>query len=449
MNDLLTLKDLYNSVHNNKIDKEEASKILESLINESDDEKVRTKAIEIIGALFIENERIFNLLEKSLVSDVSPLVRFAAANTLILNFPDKVKEPLKWAIENEKSIYFFKNFIDFLEEHKDLPLEDIKSLTLETVEKYYKLNYLDLRFILDIDYVDYLRFKKDFRNFVNKFNVKEDHENEIIKENTDIGYKGLGRVKTAKDGFITGLNLTDLDIIPESISLLSKLESLEITRCKLDKLPIKGPNISNLKRFVLSNNKLGSIPGWVYDIANMEFFVGKYWDKGVLRSEAPVLALLEFLTGKEMNKLETSEELPKNNAQYYKINTTGNITKISINYSQYPQIGIFPKYLSKLEKIEELSLVNQNIKELPNFVGQLKSLIILDLKYNKIEIIPDSLHHLINLEYLDLRNNEGENYIIQIPKSIKKLTNLKVLDLRGNIIKNLPKSIERLKVLKI
>jgi len=394
MNDLVTLEELYNSVKDNKINKEEAIKILESLINESDNEEVRTKAIEIIGALFIENERIFNLLEKSLVSDVSPLVRFAAVNTLILNFPNKVKQPLKWAIENEKSIYFFKHLIDYLEEYKDLQLEDIKSIIIEKVVKFYNLNYVDLRFILDIDYVDYLKFKKEFKNFINKFNVKEDHEDELIKENTDIGYKGLGRVKSVKDGFITGLILTDLDIIPETISLLSKLENLEITRCKLDKLPIQGPKISNLKRFVLTNNELGVIPSWVYEIAKMEFFVEKYWNKGVLRSEAPVLVLLEFLTGKEMIKLEDFKQFPKNNAQYYKINATGNITGIFINYSQYPQIGIFPKYLCVLKKIEELLLINQNIKVIPECVAQLKSLKLLDLRENIIKNVPKSIERL-------------------------------------------------------
>lgn len=448
MSKLSTIEELYNNVKDNKISKIEASKILESLINDSDNEYVRTKAIDIIRDLSLRNERVFKLLEKSIISDESPLVRYAAASTLILNFHETAKEPLIWAIQNEKSIYFFKKILDLLESEASSQMEKIKLMVIEKLKKLYKLNYEDLKFILDIDFQEYLRFKKEFNDFLEKFNIAEKHKNNLLRENTEIGYKGLGHVKASKAGYITELSLADLDVIPESIHLLPKLTRLEITRCKLKEVPNKPPDLSNLKYFKFNDNELEKIPDWVNEIAHKERFNQRYKEEGVNPFEAPALTLLGFLTGKDMIKVRSFTEITWNYAQYYKVNREGYIIGILIEYPEYPRIGIFPDLLCSIKYLEELYLVNQNIKKIPECIGQLKSLKILDLRFNKIEVIPDSIQNLNNLEYFDLQNTEGENKINYLPKSIKNLKRLKVFDLRGNVINKFPKSLEKFKAIK-
>jgi len=448
MSKLSTIEELYNNVKEKKISKIEASKILESLINDSDNEYVRTRAIDIIRDLSIRNEKVFKLLEKSIISDESPLVRYAAASTLILNFNETAKEPLIWAIQNEKSIYFFKKILDLLESEVSLQMEKIYLMVIEKLKRLYKLNYKDLKFILDIDFQEYLRFKKEFNDFLEKFNIAEKHKNNLLRENTEIGYKGLGRVKASKEGFITELSLADLDVIPESIHLLPKLTRLEITRCKLKEIPNKPPDLSNLKYFKFNNNELEKIPEWVNEIAHKERFNQRYKEEGVNSFEVPALTLLGFLTGKDMIKISSFEEIPQKYGQYYNVNKEGYITGILIEYPEYPRIGIFPVLLCSLKYLEELYLVNQNIKKIPQCIGDLKLLKILDLRFNKVKIIPDSIQDLKNLEYFNLQNTEGENQINYIPKSINNLEKLKVFDLRGNVINKFPKSLEKFKVIK-
>ena len=107
-----------------------------------------------------------------------------------------------------------------------------------------------------------------FRSFLQKFELSDEAKQVLIKENTEIGYKGLGRVRAAKKGFILSLALKNLKEIPSSICKLSKLESLEISYCKLEKYPETCPNLLLLKKLVFNNNQLDKLPSWVVEFAS-------------------------------------------------------------------------------------------------------------------------------------------------------------------------------------
>ncbi|MFX0060252.1 MAG: hypothetical protein ACFE85_06670 [Candidatus Hodarchaeota archaeon] len=393
MSDLLTLKKIREDLSANKVDKQAASKLLESLINESDNDEIRASGIDLIGDLSIKSERIFELLEKGLISDESPLVRYSAARVIISNFPDQENSPILWAIENENSIYFFKRLLDLLEVENKNYIE-IRKKTHDRVKNLYKLNLEDAKFILDIDFIEYLRFRKEFKNFLNKFKVKEAHQKELIKENTEIGFKGLGRIKSTKNGHITGLALTDLEEIPKSISMLSNLEFLRINRCKLENLPDLFTHLQGLKYLNLSDNELDNLPEWVFEFSKKEINTNKYVKQGVLPSEAPLLVLLEILSGHEIIKTDRFIQVTHTYGHYFSLGINGFIVGIFIKNSDKPKIGILPRQICKLNNLEELYFINQNIKKIPLCINQLKLLKILDLRGNIIEKIPKSIEKL-------------------------------------------------------
>jgi hypothetical protein len=404
MSDQLTPEKIYSRILKKELEKKDALKLFESLININDNEEIRFTALEFIGKIALDDKKTFEVIESCLITDESPLVRYAAAKILIQTFPKRENEPLLWAIQNEKSIYFFKKLIDLLETYDTSQFKEIREKTLKKIEHHYNLNSNDSKFVLDIDYLDYMKFKTEFYNFLYKFELPDKAKQTLIKENTEIGYKGLGRVQTSKNGYILNLSLIDLVEIPDSICKLIKLESLEVSYCNLKKFPDTCPNLLSLKNLVLINNKLDRLPRWVIEIANKNKYTDKYINKGVKKSEAHVLGILEILTGHECEKMRTDENFILEVATHYELNNLGHITKIMYSSTE-SRIGVFPRELCSLEFLEELTLIDQNIRLIPETIGRLKRLKVLNLMLNKIENIPESIKKLKNLEHFNLESN--------------------------------------------
>eukprot|EP00011_Vannellida_sp_DIVA3-517-6-12_P014681 CAMPEP_0114618374 /NCGR_PEP_ID=MMETSP0168-20121206/7670_1 /TAXON_ID=95228 ORGANISM="Vannella sp., Strain DIVA3 517/6/12" /NCGR_SAMPLE_ID=MMETSP0168 /ASSEMBLY_ACC=CAM_ASM_000044 /LENGTH=148 /DNA_ID=CAMNT_0001829519 /DNA_START=44 /DNA_END=490 /DNA_ORIENTATION=+ len=95
-------------------------------------------------------------------------------------------------------------------------------------------------------------------------------------------------------------------------------------------------------------------------------------------------------------------------------------------------------------KLNDLSLTNNNLTEVPEVVSKLTCLRTLRLSKNQITILPD--HCLsITLEVLDLSYNKLEG----LPASIGELVNLRDLYLSSNDIKFLPNSMREMKSLQM
>ncbi|MFX1269782.1 MAG: leucine-rich repeat domain-containing protein, partial [Promethearchaeota archaeon] len=354
----------------------------------------------------------------------------------------------EWRIQNEKSILFFKKSLDFTERSQNPEVKKFKEKLLTRLSKIYNLNKYDSEFILQLDYNDYKKFTKDFKDFLSKFEIKEEERKTLIKENTEIGYKGLGRITSAREGFIRGLILNDLEEVPKSLQNLSKLKFLEINRCKIGDLPDLYGSLSQIKSLTLKNNEIESIPKWVLYISSTEGYIKKYVKNGVKFEEASVLGLLEIFTGQAFVKLESETSFMPSLLFYYKLNQSGNVIAIQLS-SELSRIGIFPKEICKLRFLEELCMLNQNIRSIPDCIGELIALKTLNLSYNKINEIPNSIGNLENLEYFYLKNHEDEQIINHISENLINLKRLKVFDLSGNTIRNLPESIRGLKSLKL
>jgi len=403
MSNQLTPEKIYSKVLSKEIEKKDAVKLFESLIHNSDNEEIRCIALEFIGKIALDDKKTFDVIENCLISDESPLVRFEAAKTLIQSFPKREYEPLLWAIQNEISIFFFKNLIDLLETYDTSQFKEIRDKTLKKIEDHYNLNSSNSKFVLDIDYLDYLKFKAEFYDFLDKFELSDESKQALIKQNTELGLKGLGRVKTSQKGYILSLSLVDLIEIPVSICKLTMLKSLEISYCKLKKFPDDCPNLLSLEKLILNNNQLDRLPRWVIEIASKNQYVENYIAEGVKRTDAQVLGILEILTGQKCKKLRKDERNGSEGIVRYEINNLGHITKI-IYSSTEPRIGVFPQELCKLEFLEELILIDQNIRIIPETIGRLNNLKVLNLSYNKIDNVLGWIKKLKNLEHFYLKN---------------------------------------------
>jgi hypothetical protein len=401
MSNQLTPEEIYSKVNTKEIGKKDAIKLFESLIHNNDNDEVRCRALEFIGKISLDEKITFDIIENCLISDESPMVRFEAAKTLIKFFPNRDNKPLLWAIQNENSIYFFKNLTDLLETCGTSQLREVRDETLKKIQDHYNLNPIGSKFALDIDYLDYMKFKVEFSSFLGKFPVSDESKQILIKENTELGYKGLGRVKVSKRGYIISLSLFDLSEIPASICKLPLLKSLEISHCKLKKFPENCPNLLSLDELVLQDNQFDRLPRWILEYSNKNKYVQKYIASGVKRSDAHILAIFELLTGHVCEKVQEHTLINPKRAVQYCLNNSGSIRKILYGPME-PKMGVFPEILCDLESLEELSLINQDIRSIPNNIGRLKELKVLDLSFNKIKIVPDSIKELNNLEYFYL-----------------------------------------------
>ena len=400
---IITPQDIAHNFLNKKISKNEALKSLELLINESFAPEVRADTINVLEQLAIFNQSVYNLLEKCLITDESDLVRFTAAKVLIQNFEISEDTPLFYALENEQSIFFLRNLLQI--NFNSETLQKLQTLIKKKISKFYNLNPADAQFILDIEYLDYLKFKKNINEFTNKFDIHENEKQEYLREKARLGYKGLGRVIKSENGFITGLKLHDFDTIPISIKNLKNLEYLEIKRSNLSSLDENYDNLLNLKYLILSNNKLDKIPDWVYEVAKRRDYATKYIRYGVIYSEAFILGLLDILLGQALVKLDQNESFNQSLLYYFKINQKGNVIGINIS-SDLNKIGTFPEKICSLVYLKELCLPNQNIKMIPSCISKLQHLETLDLRYNELVELPSTINDLKNLKYLKLEGND-------------------------------------------
>ncbi|MHA2288718.1 MAG: hypothetical protein ACXABG_08015 [Promethearchaeota archaeon] len=408
MSNQFTPETIYSRVLNKEIEKKDGLTLLESIIHESNNEEIRRTALEFIGKIALEDKKTFEVIEYCLISDESPIVRHEAAKILIQVFPKWESSPLGWAIQNENSIYFFKKLIDLLETFETSQFEEIREKALQKIVGHYNLVPADSKIVLDIDFLDYMKFKTEFSNFSDKFDLEYDAKHLLIQKNTEFGYHGMGRVQKSQNGYILELLLIDLSEIPDSICFLTKLESLEIAYCNLAIYPENCPNLLSLKKLAFYNNRLEKLPTWVSNFAYKDKYIDKYIRRGVIRSETHVLGLLEILTRKECKNVTNDEKLDSKEYVLYDLDSKGHITKLSYQ-STNTRIGVFPEELCELQLLEELILIDQNIRFIPNSIENLRELKLLDLSYNEITKGLESIKKLNNLKHFYLTDNSQEN----------------------------------------
>ncbi|MFX1258103.1 MAG: leucine-rich repeat domain-containing protein [Promethearchaeota archaeon] len=357
-------------ITNGNLSKPSAVEILTLLLEKSDNYVYRVECVEILGNLGIKDEKIFRILENSLLSDESVLVRTTATKSLINNFPISKKyiNPLKYAIKTDKSGAFLKSLKELLSSKQEPRLNILKNELAQRIEsRASELGVVleEFQFLLDLEYeaeITLFNRKKSLElelnsNFFHHMPLKSYLSNSIksILWDADAGFIAV------KNKHIIGLNLGywGLKNLPITIGQLSRLRCLILRNNELKNLPESLKNLRKLRILNLSGNyQLASVPESVITIAKKTIGKKYIWE-GVVPDKAYVLGILEILYGE---KLEKSEYDLKNcgwdSLCHYHINEKGHIIGIYIfDDDEYPRLSTIPKYhLSLLKFLECASL---------------------------------------------------------------------------------------------
>ena len=422
----LTPDRIYKDFLKNNLDKHSAAKLLLSLIENSDNDKIRVECIKEIGRIGIKDNHTFKILENLLISDSNEVIRNTAALTLGKNYLEKILEPMKWALIHEDSplclntIYLtlIRVLHNLVENSSPLTKSTLLSEVKKIRRKEFRLGFeimceakpinsfskIDLSDIL-INYFSIILLEKSFWRL--KFKIEECKIVEL-----DFIFKGItslpGVIEYLSQLKILILRYNQLVHLPDWLGVLKSLEELNINVNNLNKLPESIGKLSSLRELHLWKNELTHLPATV----------------GQLKS-------LETLNLR-LNQLQI---LPDS------FDNLSSLRELDLHDNQLKSI---PESLKKLSSLEKLILSWNQIEKIPESIGYLSSLMILDLERNELVDLPDSIGHLSSLELLNLSDNK----LKRIPESIGNLINLKYLNLSRNEINILPKSIASLKSLK-
>ncbi|XP_059417553.1 leucine-rich repeat-containing protein 58-like isoform X1 [Carassius carassius] len=184
-----------------------------------------------------------------------------------------------------------------------------------------------------------------------------------------------------------------MTVLPESISLFSNLEFLDISNNALSVISEDITRLNKLKTLIAKNNRLNdsSLPK----------------DFGSLRLEVLNLSGNRF------------EEMPSQCLQLLWLQS------LSLGGNRLKSI---PAEIKSLASLELLYLGGNQISSIPAELANLPSLCYLVLCDNRIQSVPPQLNKLHSLRSLSLHNN----LLTYLPREILSLVHLQELSLRGN-----------------
>lgn len=441
----LSPKKIYKDFLENNLDKPSAAKLLLSLIENSEIERVRVESIKELINIEAKEDEIFEFMENLLISDSSDLVRNHAALSLKKNFLFKSMKPMKWALLHETStlclrtIYFTliiilrKLVITIHPIAKSLLLSEVKKIKrkefkigFEILCEKKRVNDFTKKELSDIlvNYYTLIFLEKSYWRL--KYEIKK-----CIITKLDFIFKGLARfpeeIKYLTNLKTLILRYNQLTQLPEWLGNLISLESLNINVNNLNKLPKSIGKLKYLKNLFLWKNELSFLPNTIGNLLYLE----------LLNIRLNQLKSLPV----EIGNLSSLKELNLHDNQLLKIpNTIGNLNSLEVLNLSWNSLLTLPKSIVSLTSLKILNLERNELNELPDDLGSLASLEFLNLSDNHIKMVPESIGYLSSLRYLNLSRNKLDN----VPKSIKLLTSLKELYVGENNFDSIPQSLQKL-----
>ena len=274
----------------NRVDKFTAVKSLISIIEKYDKEEYRLEAIVALNELKLKQKSLFDFFESLLLSDLSEVIRNAAAKYISTHFLEMSLPVFKWVIQHETAYYCLITVVNSLikmqsNESKIFLYEQIKTIRdtkylnvdkgygnkkyRKALKSYFKrnplnklthkhisaifINFLTIRVI--IEEIPNVYFELDEETLsIEKLDLSDYLEFEV--KGTPWGWKNNIRNLSQ----ITGLNnLKHLKTLDLSNNQIKDLE--EITELK------------NLTHLVLPNNQISDLKNLEYinQLSNLQF----------------------------------------------------------------------------------------------------------------------------------------------------------------------------------
>ena len=326
------------------ISKSHATEILISLIEGSDDYKIRAESIIGLDQIEFKTEQIFKIIENILISDNNPLVRNAAAQVITHHYVKEGLNSLKYVITHDKSPIVMKTIFEFLSHFNEKPLSFLNEELKKWMEKFaieIGIAHEEAKFFLDLEALfaannenyeidtsiyKYFKIITEFKSGRPWLSLKNEHV-EILNFN----YFKWKFLKDSKDHIESYLNLSSPDLF------LSSIHELNFSNHNSLKIPKSIGLLKHIKILNLERNRISLIPESIRSLSSIE-----------------VLDL-----------------------------SHNNISKISDS-------------ICSLSSLQKLNLSHNKIKELPSAIENLKLLNELKIHKNKISTVPNSLIPFFN-----------------------------------------------------
>ncbi len=304
------------------ITKSDAADILISLIEESDNSKIRADSIIGLDKIAFKSEIVFKFIENHLISDKNPYVRNAAAQVITHHYVKDGLNSLKYAITHDPSPLVMKTIFEFIRNFSEHPLEFLNEELNRWIEQF-ALNigvaqeeakfFLDLEALfangnehyeLDTSIYKYFKGITDYKsgepwlafknnhveilnfNYFNWKFLKENQDNiepfmklnspdlflssiKKLNPNSNNSLKiphSIGLLKHLK---ILNLNRNNITSIPESIGSLPSIEKLDLSHNHICEISDSICNLISLKILNLSHNNITSIPSCIQNLEGL------------------------------------------------------------------------------------------------------------------------------------------------------------------------------------
>ncbi|XP_055671762.1 leucine-rich repeat-containing protein 40 [Falco peregrinus] len=256
--------------------------------------------------------------------------------------------------------------------------------------------------------------------------------------------------------------------VPDEITLLQKLERLDLANNDISRLPYTLGNLPQLKFLALEGNPLRTIRRDLLQKGTQEllkYLRSKIQDDVTRPNEEPPVTAMTLPSESRINMhaitslklLEYSEKqaavIPDElfNAVRGNPVTTVNFSKnqlseipprivelkdsvcaVSLGFNKISSISL---ELCMLHKLTHLDIRNNFLTSLPEEMEALTRLQIINLSFNRFKVFPSVLYHILALETILLSNNQVGSID---PLQLKKMDRLGTLDLQNNDLLQVP-----------
>ncbi|GFY38907.1 leucine-rich repeat-containing protein 40 [Trichonephila inaurata madagascariensis] len=225
---------------------------------------------------------------------------------------------------------------------------------------------------------------------------------------------------------LTKLNISrnQFEVLPECVFSLKSLKVFHAQHNKISSLSDDIGSLSFLEELDLSNNNLKKLPHCIGFLSRVNNLNLSNNDLTVLPVEIGDLMALKHLDFSK-NKLKSLPSL---------IEMLHHLEQL---YVQYNNIKELPP-LANCKSLKEIHAGFNNIEALSTeFLETLPNIKLIDLRDNKISDIPDTICTLQSLERLDVSNNA----LTSLPYTLGTLPHLKFLSIDGNPMRSIRRDI--------
>ncbi|MFW9866119.1 MAG: hypothetical protein ACFFEN_08490 [Candidatus Thorarchaeota archaeon] len=269
----LTPDKIIEEFQDNKIGKVSALQSLVSFIENSNDEEIRLKSLNLLNNFDIKDKYLFQILENLVISDENAIIRNIALKIIEKNFLEKSFEVLKWCVIHERDGYCIITVIKILEKLKS---ENSKLILYKEIRKIIKKKYLNKE-----RKIENKKFKKTLKTLLreknyDKFTHREFAEiliNYITISNLFTKYNNIYYELNQQNGLISKLDLSNyleyevkgtpwrwqnsiknLSDVP-GLKYLHSLQQLDLSNNQITDIK-EIIHLQNLTHLILTNNNL-------------------------------------------------------------------------------------------------------------------------------------------------------------------------------------------------